>query len=442
MKRPSNGVVLKVLKSPSTLSLSDYALSGLFFALTQGFLYRVLPDQHISAWVLYVSCLTVLDLLRYGFTTIPMIRFFSASNTRLQRIQYIGSAWTIGLVMSLMVAIMLWAARACFEIPPMYQSFFSWYPIYLFVSLPMVYCLTIFQANQRFFSILVYRQVAILPTLVYAFWILVTGREVTVSNVIEVQIYAHACTSLLVLLVRESGVEHLFKTTRQTVFNLLGFGKYNSISTVANQALKNSDILLIGMFMQAREVAIFSIPLKLMDMFEILLSGLTAPVYPKMSRQSSVDRVAEIYYFYVGIALATFLPFLAVTYFLASSFVWLLAGEGFVSDGMATHLFQIFLCYVAFFVVLRFSDILLDSINKPKLNFHKAAAMVIVNIIGDLFAIIYFESLVGVALVTLANILVGVGLSFHYLRREAAMSFGGFILYWRKVISGVAFRSA
>ncbi|MBT8188463.1 MAG: polysaccharide biosynthesis C-terminal domain-containing protein, partial [Croceitalea sp.] len=66
----------------------------------------------------------------------------------------------------------------------------------------------------------------------------------------------------------------------------------------------------------------------------------------------------------------------------------------------------------------RFTGVLLDSINRPKLNLYKVIFMTIANILVDILAVFLFESLIAVAIGTVLFTLLGIFLGFYYLRKE------------------------
>ena len=99
--------------------------------------------------------------------------------------------------------------------------------------------------------------------------------------------------------------------------------------------------------------------------------------------------------------------------------VWIVAGDAYIADGVPSiAIFRIFLIYGFFLTIDRFTGVTLDSINKPKFNSIKVLLMASVNIIGDIIAIYYFESLHAVAFVTIINSMLGVYVGTRFLKKE------------------------
>ena len=85
---------------------------------------------------------------------------------------------------------------------------------------------------------------------------------------------------------------------------------------------------------------------------------------------------------------------------------------------LLTLIFRIFTLYTLLLPLDRFTGVLLDSIDKPKLNLYKVIVMTLANIIVDCIAVFYFESLVAVAIGTVGFTLIGLFLGLFYLKRE------------------------
>ena len=70
-------------------------------------------------------------------------------------------------------------------------------------------------------------------------------------------------------------------------------------------------------------------------------------------------------------------------------------------------IFRIFTLYTLFLPYDRFTGVLLDSINKPKLNLYKVIVMAVANVIGDVVGVFIFNSLEVVAIVTVVFTIIG-----------------------------------
>jgi O-antigen/teichoic acid export membrane protein len=86
-------------------------------------------------------------------------------------------------------------------------------------------------------------------------------------------------------------------------------------------------------------------------------------------------------------------------------FITFLGGSGFEKSFIILQIFSVYFFLLPFD---RFIGTTLTAINKPQLDSIKVASMTIINIIGDIIVLYYFNNIWSVAIVTILNILVGV----------------------------------
>ena len=111
---------------------------------------------------------------------------------------------------------------------------------------------------------------------------------------------------------------------------------------------------------------------------------------------------------------------MALFCFVFAEYLILFLGGADYSDALPllTMVFRVFTLYTILLPIDRFTGVLLDSINRPKLNLYKVIFMTVSNILIDIIAVFVFESLVAVAIGTVFFTLLGIFLGFYFLRRE------------------------
>ena len=102
--------------------------------------------------------------------------------------------------------------------------------------------------------------------------------------------------------------------------------------------------------------------------------------------------------------------------YLASDLLILILGGSNYADSqeLLNTIFYIFCGYLLLLPLDRFTGVLLDSINKPQLNLYKVIFMASANIIVDVIAVFYFESLVVVAIGTVGFTVIGIIMGFYF----------------------------
>jgi O-antigen/teichoic acid export membrane protein len=212
--------------------------------------------------------------------------------------------------------------------------------------------------------------------------------------------------------------------TREMMRELFNFGKFSMGTLMGSNLLRSSDTLLIGFLMTTRDVAVYAIPLKLIEVIEILLRSFVASAMPVMSKFAAPEHKNELramFYKYAGILTIVVLPIVVGTFIFADTMVTILGGAQYAESAVILRILAV---YAAFLPLDRFSGITLDIIGKPYLNFVKVLLMVFVNVIGDLLAIHYIGNIWGVAAVSILTFLTGVMFGNYFLKRYLHHSIG------------------
>ena len=218
------------------------------------------------------------------------------------------------------------------------------------------------------------------------------------------------------------GIGYIFKASIEKIKYLLNYGKYSVGTMLGSNLLKSSDTIIIGLSpLGTTAVALYSVPLKLIEIMDIPLRSFVLNAFPKMSRESikgNNHEVRTLFYQYAGRTTFLFIPGLMLCLLFAKNMIYLIGGEQYVESQTAIILFQIFSLYSLLLPIDRFSGITLDAINKPNLNLVKVLIMAAMNIAGDLLAVFLFQSLTAVAVVTVIFTLFGQIIGYQFLRKE------------------------
>jgi len=424
---------LNILKEKNVQSLAGNVFTAGFGFLTFVVLTRSFEKEVFGEWVLYLTGATFVEMFRFGITRTALIRFLAGAKDEDQE-KLIGSNWLIGLVASLIIAILLWASLFLF--PEQVKSsgfllFFKWYPVLAFLNLPFNNALTILQARQHFGQIFL---VKFLNSFLFfaglavnLFWL-----HYDLIYVIWYHLGVSVVVSLTTIFAGWDGLKYLRKADKKTNKVILNFGKYTTLTLIGTNLLKSADTFIIALSpLGTAAVALYSIPLKLTELLQIPLRSLVATAFPKMSKasvQNDIKMVRYYFYSYAGSLSILFIPIAVVGFFFSDLFVLILGGEQYigidpVTGASTSMIFKVFAIYGLLLPIDRLTGVGLDSINRPKKNFYKIIFMVMANIIGDLIAVFVFKSILAVAVVTILFTLLGVVIGYYYLNKELKLKF-------------------
>ena len=415
----------KILLKPDLLSLIGntlYAVLGFasFLILTRSF-----PKEIFGEWVLFVTTSNFIEMFRFGITRTAIVRFLSGG-TKEDKEKLIGANWLIGIIITSILIIVIFTLNLLFRDSigrSGFNLFFIWYPIYAILNLPFNNALTVLQAKLQFGKILKLRTLNILIFDIFLTLNLFIFNQ-SITQVVIVFLAITLFTSLISLINKWDGIHLLFKSDKATICKILDFGKYTTGTLIGSNLLKSADTFIISLspILGTAGVALYSVPLKLTEVMEIPLRSFAATAFPKMSKASienDLQKVKELFYKYSGSLTLLFIPFAIFNFIFAEFFVTLLGGPEYIETA---NIYRIFCLYGLILPLDRFTGVGLDAINRPKQNFYKVVFMVFANIIGDLIAVYYFNSIFYVAVITIVMTFVGIFVGYYYFNKEVKLS--------------------
>jgi len=409
-----------MLKNENFLSFLGNGIFAAFGFLGIFILARSYSTEVFGEWVLYITGIAFVEMLRTGISGTPMVRYLAGAVDDDEGKKIIGSGWIIGLTVTAVIVLLIVSANLLFKGiigNSGFSLFFIWYPLLAFIILPFNYSISYLQSFRKFGPMIILRVVnmgTFIVFLIINFYFL----QVEIKIVVFVHMACVALASIMGIIFGWSGIKSIFHAQKIWIKKQINFGKFSIGTLIGVNLLKSSDKIILGIMMKSADVALYFIPLKLIEIIEVPIRSFVAVALPRMSkasRQENNDEVRKLFYSYTGVLSIIILPLLLILFFFAEPLVVLFGGKEFV--GGAT-IFRIFLLYAIFLPFDRFLGVTLDSINRPKYNLIKVVLMATANIIGDVIVIYLFKSLEAVAIITVFNILVGVIIGYYFLKRE------------------------
>ncbi|MEM6863821.1 MAG: oligosaccharide flippase family protein [Bacteroidota bacterium] len=419
---------LKYIGKEKNLSSLMANVSVAFLGLV-GFmlLTRQLPKELFGEWVLFITLATFVDLLRFGLTRTSSVRLLSGAKPSGKK-NILGSSFRINLMLLIALTFFCWSLYGLLEISGQtinngYRLFLIYYPFLALSNLSWNNAMSLFQAEQNFNRMMWVRLSNVgLFCLFLALnhWWLGFGLEV----IIWTNIGVNALSGVWCSLKNWDGLTYMGHAKKEIERDLINFGKYSMGTLISSSLLKSSDTFIIGMspILGSAGIAMYAIPLKLTDLLGIPLHSFTMTAYPRMAKKSmegNISGAKKIFYSYVGIVTLLFFPVALIGFVFAEQLVLFLGGNEYLDAlPLLTMIFRVFTVYIMLLPIDRFTGVLLDSINRPKLNLYKVLVMTGSNIVLNVLAVFVFQSLVAVAVGTVLFTIMGMLLGFYYLKKE------------------------
>ncbi|MEM9363037.1 MAG: oligosaccharide flippase family protein [Bacteroidota bacterium] len=390
-------------------------------------LTRQLPKELFGEWVLFITLATFVDLLRFGLTRTSSVRLLSGADNEQKR-AILGSSFRINLILLVLLTVLCWSLYGLLllfdlQINNGYKLFLLYYPFLALSNLSWNNAMSLFQAEQNFNRMMWVRlsNVGLFCLfLVLNHWWL----QWDLIAIIWINIIVNAISGIWCSIRNWDGLMLLGFAKRKIEKELINFGKYSMGTLISSSLLKSSDTFIIGMspILGSAGIAMYAIPLKLTDLLGIPLHSFTMTAYPRMAKKSvegDVLGAKKIFYSYVGVVTLLFFPVALGGFVFAEQMVLFLGGDEYLDAlPLLTLIFRVFTGYIMLLPIDRFTGVLLDSINKPKLNLYKVLVMTSANIVLNLLAVFVFESLVAVAVGTVLFTIMGMIMGFYYLKKE------------------------
>lgn len=410
--------IKSLARNRHTLSLAGNVVNAILGFGSIALVARLLSKDEMGAWIMFMTAYIFADLLRAGIIHTSLIRFAASSEEDQFKIVS-GSGWLISIITTLIISIITVLIDVIFGhyiTNQGIQMFLTWYWLAAITTLPFNYAAWLLQAKSSFEKVLYIRLLNQLSFITCILIALIT-EHASSEIVLAGFIISGLLPSAISVWTGWSMIGTVKYATRNMMRDLFNFGKFSMGTLMGSNLLRSSDTLLIGFMLGAREVASYSIPLKLVEVIEILLRSFAASAMPVMSKFRSPEHkedLRQMYYKYTGLLTLLLLPMIIGCILFADSLVIILGGAQYAESA---NVLRILAVYAAFLPLDRFSGITLDIIGKPYLNFLKVILMLIVNVTGDLFAIHYFGNIGSVATVSILTFLTGVIFGNHFLKK-------------------------
>ncbi|NJO02586.1 MAG: oligosaccharide flippase family protein [Bacteroidia bacterium] len=413
------GLSTKIFKSNHFILLLGNALVAALGFLSFIYLARMLSKEIFGAWVIYLTAFNFMEMLRAGAIHQALVRNLAAATSPEEQQAIVGASWRLGILISLVLSVILLGLASLERIwaySSGWQLFLRWYPLTAWISLPLSMTLWIQHARERFRWM---ASINLSVNLLFLAALLLISHQVLSLSLLFL---LHAASRLLVsggLLVSDwAEGSSIFKTNWQALRKQWAFGRFSFLTLIGTNLLQSADILLISIFLGEKAAATYALPLKLIEVVALPLRSMAMVAFPRFSRlysaQQRVPLLRSFKSYSMGYTLVL-LPFLALAGVFSETIIRYLGGEAY-TDGI--WVLNIFLVFILFLPLDRFSGILLDSIHAPQINSVKVLVMAGINIVGDAIVLYFFQNLWAVALITILNVLFGLVIALFYIVKK------------------------
>lgn len=418
-------LLLKKVINKYTLSLASNAIMPVLGMAILSLMARYLSKPDFGDYIFFLILFTLADTFRTGFLQTSLIKFYAGTSSE-RAANIAGSAWYIGFTIVFTFAVCnLLVYLFYFGNNPNMLIILKWFSAILLCTLPSAIAMWTLQAEERFdrlFMLQLINQGGFFTSVL----VLVLFHYVSFQHVIWCYLINNIITSTTTIAIGWSKVKTISSKSWASVKQLAHFGKFSVGTSISSYLLRSSDTFIIKMMFPSELLAVYYIPQRLMEIFEIPLRAFIATALPVMSAAVHRDDKKHVSYImkkYAGMLTIALIPVAIVSFITADLIIGLLFGGKYLHSD-AGNIFRIFMCFVMLLPIDRFFGITLDIINKPHLNMIKVFIMLTVNVTGDFLGIFIFHSLYGVAIASIFTFFSGAIFGYWTLKKHLEFKMG------------------
>lgn len=400
-----------------------HALAGLLMFML---LARYFSALEFGSWVLFITIVNLLESLRMGLVRQGLVRALAAEaqDPAAER-SWMGAAWGLSIMATGALVMLSGGAQALalhYGAPKGWALALEMTPWMLLAGLPHSVAAWRHHGRSEFWGVNGYRLFTALGfLLLFGTW-MQWEPAVSLEQAAALLACLHGAASLWVLLTQPVHRRAWLDFPPQTTQELWTFGRHSLMTLTGSHLLRSTDQILLGLFAGPAAVAAYSIPLKLVQLAEVPVRAFSMQAYPRLSRALRHGECLAFQHYgwrwVVGLTLLA-LPFLGMAFLIPDKILNLIGGEVLPES---VPVLAIFLIYMGLLPLDRFFGIALDSLGKPEINTGKVWRMLALNLLGDGLLLALGAPLWSIALVTIANTLLGIVWAYRFLRRQAGFA--------------------
>ena len=407
------------LNNKHFLAFSGNAVIAFFGLLTSALLYRFLSRSDAGKWFVFLSIISLCDAIRNGFLGTATVKFYAGTDEA-RGSTVLGSVWFLAITLT--AAVLLINAGGLLFLPFLHDDGFilsiKWVGLTFLSALPFSVIYWKLQADEDYGKMLLLKLVNSISTPL-AFTLLFCFGKITLENVVIYNFLTNCLTSILGIISGYGRVRTLLKRSKESITELVHFGKHSMGTTLSSTLLSSTDTFVIRIVLGPAAVAIYNVPRQLMQFVEMVLRTFIGTGMSGMAiafNQKKMLQVAYIMKKYAGMLTVIFIPIVLVSFLLADIAIGAMSGGKYIGTE-AANIFRLFMLFSLIAPIERFNGAALDIIHKPKINFYKVILMLMVNITVDVAALAIFKSLYAVAIAGLITTLSGAYFGYYHLRK-------------------------
>lgn len=383
-------------------------------------LVRLLNKQDYGTWMLYISIITIMEMIRNGFIRNSMVKFLAAAQDEPETRHILSASLVLHLGITVLQTVLIlgvsqflpdfWSAPGLDDI--LYIAIPG-----LFFLLPFCHFEFVQQANLSFkgtFWSHFVRRGGLFAYILFAF---IFDWEVSLISLAWVQVITVLLGAMVGYVYTRQYTWYSGHYHHGWMVRLFHYGKYTFGTNISSMLTSNMDQWMLGRMISPAAVAVYSPALRVANLVEVPTVSVSSIVFPQVAKkieEEGESAAKRLYEKSVALILAIILPLSLGIFLLAKPVILILAGREYLDT---VPILQVTIFYSFFVPFARQFGTVLDGMNKPKINFYFVLLNAILNAVFNYFFIKNY-GVIGAAYGTLSSFIVAFVLNQIYLHRR------------------------
>jgi O-antigen/teichoic acid export membrane protein len=275
------------------------------------------------------------------------------------------------------------------------------------------------QADQKYMTMLLYRMINSIST-IFSFIMLVVVHKMTLENALLYNFLVNCMVSVLGICLNMSGIRYIFRRTKETVSEIMHYGKYMLGTTSISSLLGNSDNWAANIMLGPAGVAVYNLAVRFMAVIDLPLRSFNTTGLSEMAvsyNKNDLHQVTFIFKKYAGMLTVAFIPIVIAALLFADIPIYMIGGAKY-SHSIAANSYRLFMLVALLSPMDRFIGLALDVTRKTKINFYKVILMLLIRVLVNFAAIAFFGNIYGINLSCFIVTVFAIAFGHYQLRKK------------------------
>jgi lipopolysaccharide exporter len=368
------------------------------------FLVRIFSKEAFGVWALFLTVTAFIEVARNGLIQNAQIKFLTSSDKK-EHPEIITASLVLNVILTLVsILIILGFANLLGQMwdSPVLEPMLYIYILTTVALIPFSQFNFIQQANFDFKGIFwsnFVRQGLLFGYILVVYWF---GFPLNLIYLTVFQAIAGIFGAICAFFFVKRFLTWSTYVNWSWVKRLFHYGKYVFGTNVSSMFFKGMDQMMLGSLVGTASVAVYNTAIRISNFVEVPTTSVASMVFPQSAKRATTEGKEAVKYLYeksVGLILALILPSMLFVLVFPKLIIWIVAGEEYFD---AAPVLQVTIIFSLFIPFLRQFGTVLDSINKPKINFYFIVFCAVLNF-GFNYWFINMYGIIGAAYGTLTS---------------------------------------